>query len=237
MALTQGDVESVAAALSHRYDDFQHFNRRDPLEELVFIFCSTQTDEKKYLATFERLLAAFPSIEDLGVAAEEDLERILRPAGLAPMKARLLRRTFDQILSEHGTLTLDPLKFKEDRDCEAFLTALPGVGKKVARCVMMYSLGRHVFPVDSHCWRISRRLGWVRATRRDKRCTDRDMDRLQAKVPSHLRFSLHVNMVSLGRELCRPESPACPRCPIRAFCRRGRSSIGNTPEDRQRRFQ
>jgi endonuclease III len=105
-----------------------------------------------------------------------------------------------------------------DEEAEAFLLSLPGVGKKVARCVLMYSLGRQVFPVDTHCWRIAQRLGWVRPTQKDKHCAPRDMDRLQSKIPPELRHSLHVNMISLGREICAPTSPRCDECPISAWC-------------------
>lgn len=114
-----------------------------------------------------------------------------------------------------------------DAEAEAFLLSLPGVGKKVARCVLMYSLGRQVFPVDTHCWRIARRLGWVRPIQKDKHCAPRDMDRLQSKIPLELRHSLHVNIISLGREICTPTTPRCNECPISAWCPR----IG-VPKDR-----
>ena len=119
------------------------------------------------------------------------------------------RKTCDAIIERFGRLTLAPLQGLDDAAGEAFLTSLPGVGKKVARCVMMYSLGREVFPVDTHCWRIARRFGWVRPTQKDGHCAPRDMDRLQNKIPPALRFSLHVNMVSLGREHCKAGAPLC----------------------------
>ena len=115
-------------------------------------------------------------------------------------------------------LAVKPLRKMSDKDAETFLLSLPGVGKKVARCVLMYSLGRQVFPVDTHCWRIARRLGWVRPTQKDKHCAPRDMDRLQSKIPPEFRYSLHVNMISLGREICTPTAPRCDECPISAWC-------------------
>jgi endonuclease-3 len=93
-----------------------------------------------------------------------------------------------------------------DPDCERFLCALPGIGKKAARCIMMYSLDRAVFPVDSHCWRISQRLGWANSNTRSGFCTSNNMDRLQEVIPKKLRQSRHVNMV-LFSELIRPNLP------------------------------
>ena len=84
---------------------------------------------------------------------------------------------------------------------------------------MLYSLGHEVFPVDTHCWRISQRLGWIRSTSRDGVCSKRDMDRLQEKIPAKLRFSLHVNMISLGREICIDGRPRCNLCPLKQLCR------------------
>jgi len=121
-------------------------------------------------------------------------------------------------MEKFGEPTLKSLHKMSVKEAESFLLSLPGVGKKVARCVLMYSLGRQVFPVDTHCWRIARRLGWVRPTQKDKHCAPRDMDRLQSKIPPELRYSLHVNMISLGREICTPSSPRCDECPILALC-------------------
>jgi endonuclease-3 len=85
---------------------------------------------------------------------------------------------------------------------------------------MMCALQRDVFPVDVHVWRIAQRLGWIRPTRKDRSCSQRDMDRLQARVPVHLRYSLHVNLISLGRDLCRPSHPLCCKCPLWGICPR-----------------
>ena len=140
-----------------------------------------------------------------------------RPRPLQRVVIELLE-LFDIIVAKFGEPTLKPLRKMSDKDAEAFLLSLPGVGKKVARCVLMYSLGRQVFPVDTHCWRIARRLGWVRPTQKDKHCAPRDMDRLQSKIPPELRYSLHVNMISLGREFCSQAAPRCDECPISAWC-------------------
>jgi endonuclease III len=74
--------------------------------------------------------------------------------------------------------------------------------------------------VDEHCWRISTRLGWIRRTRKNRSGSPRDEDRLQDRIPPSLRFSLHVNMISLGREYCVSQRPRCEACPINAYCRR-----------------
>lgn len=151
-------------------------------------------------------------------ASEKELSRQIEWGGLQNRKARALNKITAIIIKKFGKLTLAPLHKMTAADCEQFLCSLPGVGRKVARCVMMYSLAMSVFPVDTHCWRISKRLGWIEAGDKQRSCSLRDMDDLQEMIPPKLRLSLHVNMVSLGRELCLASLPKCFKCPIAEYC-------------------
>ena len=211
-------VWNVAAALKIRYHDFSHYNLKNPLDELLFIICSTKTGEASYRSTFRSLKETFPTHLHIAEAPAEYIARPIVSGGLSNQKAKAIRDLLDVIVAKFGEPTLKPLRKMSNEDAEAFLLSLPGVGKKVARCVLMYSLGRQVFPVDTHCWRIARRLGWVRPTQKDKHCAPRDMDRLQSRIPPELRYSLHVNMISLGREICTPTAPRCDQCPISVWC-------------------
>ena len=139
------NLEEVAAVLTAIYSDFDHYNRKNPLEELLFILCSVKTSENSYRRVYKDFRKTFPTF---GVLAEAPAEKIAEPlvsGGLYRQKSEALRRTMDAIIERFGTLTLAPLKSFPDEQCERFLTSLPGVGLKVARCVMMYSLGRAVF--------------------------------------------------------------------------------------------
>ena len=219
------DIPPVAAILSEAYRDCCHGNKSNPLHELLYILCSLQTNETLYLSSYRRLRASFPTIQDLMDAEEREIAAAIEIGGLSRQKARVIRQILAKLETDFGRPTFAPLQKFSDEDCEAYLLSLPGVGKKTARFVMMYSLRREVFPVDSNCWRICRRLGWVRATRPDKSCSPKDMDRLQLRIPPNLRFALHVNMVSHGRECCLPSRPACEVCCIRKYCRTGRREL------------
>jgi endonuclease-3 len=218
-----GRIKAIADILKHRYADFDHYNRKNPFEELLFILCSVQTNEAKYLRTFAALRREFPRFADLATANPSAIARPLKPGGLSVSKSRMISRICGLVAQRFGRITLAPLRQMADAECEAFLMALPGAGTKVARCVMLYSLNREVFPVDTHCWRICRRLGWVRKTSKDGVCTKRDMNRLQDMIPAPLRFSLHVNLISFGREICTDKNPNCMACPISDLCRKGKS--------------
>jgi endonuclease III len=215
-------VYEVAGVLRDQYHDFSHYNKSDPFDELLFIICSTKTSEVGYRGTYRALRKRFPRREMLASASSSEIAKVIKTGGLSNKKASAIRGIVLTVMRRFGRLTLSPLKRWSDRECEDFLVSLPGVGRKVARCVMMYALGRQVFPVDEHCWRISKRLGWIRQTRKNRSGSPRDEDRLQSKIAPHLRFSLHVNMISLGRDVCFSISPQCDKCVIRELCpRRG----------------
>lgn len=216
------NVELVALALANAHGNPTHGNKMNPLRELLFILCSLQTNESLYQSTYASLMSRFPTFRQLADASESEIANAIVRGGLARQKARTIRAVLSRLESDFGVPTLSPLHAMSDAACETYLESLPGVGRKTARCVTMYSLRRHAFPVDSNCWRIVRRLDWVRPTRPDKTCSPRDMDRVQAGVPPNLRLSLHVNLVSHGREYCLPSQPSCDGCCIRQFCKTGR---------------
>lgn len=211
-------VVEIASRLKRRYRDFDHYNLKDPLDELLFIICSTKTEETSYRNSFRALKESFPTHYGIATADAGSIARAIVRGGLSNQKAKSIRNLLDAVVARFGEPSLEPLRSMGDDEAEDFLLALPGIGKKIARCVLMYSLDRKVFPVDTHCWRIARRLGWVRPTQKDGHCAPRDMDRLQSKIPPELRHSLHVNMVSHGRAVCTAIAPKCGKCIVADWC-------------------
>ncbi len=213
------NVIEIAEALRKEYKDFNHHNKKYPLDELLFIICSIKRSEKVYLSSYRILKKEFPSYQKLLEAPIDKISGILASAGLQNQKALMIKQTLTAITERFGRPTLTPLKKMSDAECEDLLLGLNGVGSKVAHCVMMYALGRQVFPVDSNCWRISCRLGWIKSSpNRQSYCSEKEMGSLQSKIPSALRFSLHVNMVSHGREICKVKNPHCDVCSIKQYC-------------------
>jgi len=214
------EVYVVSKILTDRYHNFAHNNKKNPLEELFFILCSVRTNKVGYHNTYRSFRKEFPRFEMVAEASTEYIAKPLVTGGLANQKSIAIKKAMGLIVERFGRPTLAPLRKMTDKECEQFLISLPGVGRKVARCVMMYSLDRQVFPVDSHCWRICRRLGWIRRTTKEQKPSPKDMERLQNKIPPELRFPLHVNMVSFGREICLPRNPRCSVCPLEIYCKK-----------------
>lgn len=195
-------------------------NKADPLDELVFIQLTIRTREDAYSCGYdalERMVSGDWS--RLLTLPEARLVMAITGGGMARIKIARLREQIAAIRTRFGRVSLDPLREMSDRDAEAFLLSLPGVGPKAARCVMMYSLGRELFPVDSHCRRIMDRLGYLPAGVDRKKAHDV----LQDFVPPPIRASLHINLVHHGRTICSPGAPRCDICPLRDLCRVGRS--------------
>lgn len=213
-------IEEVARPLKKEYKDFAHHNKKNPLDELFFILCSVKRSEKVYLEAFNSLRRNFPRYELLATSSIKNISTAVSWGGLQNQKAAAAKEIVKHLIESFGRPTLSPLKKMSDEGCERFLQKLPGVGKKVARCVMLYSLDRQVFPVDAHCWRISSRLGWNGNRGNSSHITNTSMEHLQDLIPPALRFSLHVNMVSHGRKICYARNPKCSACILASYCRK-----------------
>jgi endonuclease-3 len=207
-------AEAVARALVAAYGRPRLGNKRRPFRELLYIMLSARTTPGSYRRTFAAVHDVAPRADMLASIPLRELEIALVPGGLARKRARQIRDLARELRQRWGRVTLAPLARMGDAEVEAALVGLPGVGIKTARCVMMYALDRAVFPVDEHCLRVCRRLGWTDATR----VTPGVANALQGAIPASVRHDLHVGMVVLGRDVCRPKRPSCRQCPVLEWC-------------------
>lgn len=190
--------------------------RRPPLEELVLTILSQSTTDRNRDRAWLALRDRYATWDDVRDAPRAELESTIRVAGLATQKAAAIQAALDRLHTEVGKPSLDHLTELSDDDALAYLSSFRGVGIKTAACVLCFSLGRSVLPVDTHVHRLAIRLGWVPPD-----ATPAAAHRmLNREVPEALRFSLHVHLIQLGRELCTARRPACERCPLADRCPR-----------------
>lgn len=218
MIVRQLDTETFVRMVDERlrmYRNQRHFNKADPFDELIFIILSAQTESYSYHQTWSALCRRFPTRKALSNARISQIAATIKEGGLAQKKARQIRGAIQKIIQDAGMLSLSFLKKWGDADVEKYLISLPGIGVKSARCIMMYSLGRQVFPVDTHVWRVSRRLGLAPAVPKPTPALEKQ---LEEKISPELRFTLHVNMVSHGRSICTPYWPKCDECVLNDLC-------------------
>lgn len=193
-------------------------NKEDPTDELFFLLLSTKTSHRSYLGCYEAIKRRFPSWEGLLSVDPEDLEEALRPCGLYKYKARLILRVARVLKEVFGKVSLDPLKEWSTEEAERFLLGLPGVGPKVAKGVLMYSLGRPVLPVDTHTHRLAYRLGLIDKPRNMRDERGKLHAELESLVPQDCRKVFHVGAVVIGRSHCLPKNPRCSSCPLNDIC-------------------
>jgi len=206
--------QHLSEALEHFYGEISHDalplgNKPDPLDELIYILLTVQT-QYGVDPVFDALKRRFPTWDGVLRAREATLVRMLAPLGLSSQRSRRLRVILRQLREDFGECTLEPLREMGDAEAEDYLRTLPGVGPKVARCVLMYSLGRDVLPVDAHVFRVARRVGLLEETL----VYDKAHDAIHERVPPKHRYALHVNLVKLGRDLCDAKRPRCEDCPL-----------------------
>ncbi len=196
-------------------------NHPGPVDELVYIILSRKTREDAYQTTYAALKARFPAWEDLLDSSREEVEQLVRPGGLPGKKVDSLFGALEAIRARFGSCSLDEARSWSDEELESFLVGLPEISRKSAYCVMMYSMGREVFPVDTHVGRVLSRVAPFEELGVELDGLDHKQlqSRLADFVPPIVRYSLHVNLVSHGRSVCISRGPRCSVCEIRKFCR------------------
>jgi endonuclease III len=206
-------VGSVCKILTTNYGTPRFGNPSDPLDDLIYIILSNKTTPGMARRTYLRLQKRFHRWEEILAAPISVLRSVLRPAGLSAVKSRYIRAALRSIRERFETCDLRALKLLCPEAAQDYLVGLPGVSEKVAKCVMMYTLGMEVLPVDTHVHRVSSRLGWT-----SRRRADQCHGELEALVPSALRRNFHVACIAHGRKACRPRNPLCDDCCINRYC-------------------
>lgn len=207
----------TAAILEARYGKFPDESAGPVTDQLVWFSLSTRTTVENCDAAYAALRARFRDWEEVADAPAEALAEALRPAGLQRARAKNLSASLAAVRRRFGSTSLETLRGLNDGECETFLLSLPGVGLKVARCVMSFGLGRRVFAVDAHIHRVTRRLGWH--DHPGDAPTGRSAGLVQSLVPAGIdAVSFHVNLIRLGREFCPSGAPRCAGCPLARLC-------------------
>lgn len=190
-------------------------NPLPPLDELVSTILSQNTNDTNRDRAFERLRTQFPSWEDVRDADEVQVIEAIRPAGLANQKGPRIQNILREITLQRGELNLAFLAELPSNEVKDWLTNFKGVGPKTAAIVLLFSLEKPAFPVDTHIYRVSGRLG----LRPSNMNAEQAHDHLAELFPPETYYAVHLNMIRLGREICQARNPNCPICPLKEVCR------------------
>jgi endonuclease-3 len=188
---------------------------RAPVDELVLTVLSQNTNDRNRDVAYGRLRERFGSWDEVRDAPVEEVEEAIRPGGLAPTKAARIKQILEAI-DEDDLAWMEEAPLDEARD---YLCELPGVGRKTAACVLLFSYGRPDIPVDTHVYRVGQRLGlWP-----EKASFEQAHDEMLRLVddPDEA-YEIHVLLIRHGRRTCTARNPDCPRCPLLTLCPEGR---------------
>jgi endonuclease III len=228
------DMHEVVRLLDDAYGRPVWESRYPPLDELIYTVLSQNTTDANTVRSFTTLRERFGSWSAVRDAPVEQIEAAIAHGCLAHTKAPRIKAILEAVggcgpaagcgpdgaggapdgapdASEPDHACIESL---DDEAAAGYLTGLPGVGPKTAACVLMFSLGRPVMPVDTHVHRVARRLGLIDG----KVSAEAAHPLLTAMAGPQNVYAVHVNMVLHGRRVCHARRPACERCPLAGIC-------------------
>jgi endonuclease-3 len=186
----------------------------DPLDTLVETILSQNTTDVNSHKAFANLKRSYPCWEQLLDADPSRVADIIRSGGLADIKARRIIGAVNRVKAESNSMSLDFLSERSTDEAMEWLSSIDGVGPKTAAIVVLFSFGKPTFPVDTHIFRVGKRLGLV-SPKASREGAQREFEAL---VPEEEYFNLHLNLIEHGRRKCRARSPLCGECEISRHC-------------------
>lgn len=208
MRWTRPRLKELMLRLEAAYPDARcALDHSDPFQLVVATILSAQCTDARVNLTTPALFRRFPDAAALAEAPLAELEGLIHPTGFFRNKARNLVGLGQALVAQHGGRVPDTL---------AALSALPGVGQKTANVVLSNAFGVPALPVDTHIFRVARRLGLSEANTPEKVEAD-----LCGHFPREAWIALHHQLIWHGREVCHARGPRCTECPLHAFCPTG----------------
>jgi endonuclease-3 len=184
-----------------------------PIAELILTVLSQSTNDRNRDVAYLRLRERFETWETVRDAPVDELEEAIRPGGISKIKSARIKSILEAIEPE-GEISLDRLAELSVPQAQEYLTALPGVGRKTAACVLLFALGMRDIPVDTHVSRVGTRLGLFRP----KAPFEEMHDEMLAITPQGQELEFHINLLRHGRRTCHARKPQCSGCALNRMC-------------------
>ncbi len=207
-------AREIHTRLSNHYGAPTWRQNLSPVAELVSTILSQNTNDTNRDRGFDRLRERFPTWEEVRDAPQEEVIEAIRVAGLANQKGPRIQNALREITTERGAIELDFLQEMPRAEASEWLQNLEGVGPKTAAIVLLFALNKPAFPVDTHVHRVTGRVG----LRPPKMSAKKAHTYLEEQFPEAAYYAVHLNIIKLGREICRARKPRCSECPLREIC-------------------
>ena len=212
--MTDGKIVRVLDLLGNAYGHRTWRPDHKPISVLIQTILSQNTSDVNSHRAYASLRASFPNWESIAVADVNDIADSIRIGGLGEIKSVRIKQVLKEIQQRRGRLELDFLNDLPLAEAREWLLQLPGVGMKTANCVFLFSLGRPALPVDTHIYRVAKRLGLI-----DRRASVEQAHKvLEDLVPADKVYQFHVLSIEHGRKVCKAQRPRCRECVLGAVC-------------------
>jgi len=207
-------IEEVIGLLEREYGSLEWRQGGEPIDVLIATILSQNTSDVNSRRAFDSLISTFDSWEAVASAPAEYIAQAIKSGGLSRIKAVRIKQVLNKIEGERGHICLDFLTSMSISEAEDYLMSLPGVGPKTASCVLLFGLGKPSLPVDTHVFRVARRLGLI-----DSRVSiAKAHNLLQEQIPPQKVYQFHLHMIEHGRRVCHARQPDCDECVLKGIC-------------------
>jgi endonuclease-3 len=207
-------VGEVIRLLEQEYGPREWQPGRESVAVLIETILSQNTSDVNSRRAFESLMSTFDSWEAVLSAPVEHIAQAIKSGGLSRIKAVRIKQVLNEIERGNGSISLDFLNSMSVSEAKDYLVHLPGVGLKTTSCVLLFGLGKPCLPVDTHVFRVAKRLGLI-----DSRVTvERAHNLLQEQIPASKVYQFHLHMIEHGRRICHARQPRCDECVLRGIC-------------------
>jgi endonuclease III len=214
MADTQRLARQVYLRLLDFYGEPTWRTPLPAIDELVSTILSQNTNDINRDRAFLALRRSFPNWEAVRDAPVEAVIAAIQPAGLSNQKGPRIQKILQEISLERGSLDLAFLRDMSIEQAHGWLVKFKGVGPKTAAIVLLFSVGKPAFPVDTHIYRVTGRLGLLP----EKMTVEQAHLHLEKLFQPEWYQAAHLNIIRLGREICTARKPACGLCPLKSMC-------------------
>jgi endonuclease-3 len=207
-------IEKIIKLLEQGYGSLEWQSGEEPVAVLVGTILSQNTSDANSGRAFSSLISSFGSWEAIASAPVEHIAQAIKSGGLSRLKAVRIKQILEEIERQQGRINLDFLEAMDVSQAKDYLMHLPGVGPKTASCVLLFALGKACLPVDTHVFRVAKRLGLI-----DSRVSIQEAHNLlQQQVPPSKVYQFHLHLIRHGRQVCHARRPRCNECVLKGVC-------------------
>jgi endonuclease-3 len=200
--------------LGTEYGGFEHARRIDPIEEVVYTILSQHTSDNNSTNAFKKLIRRYGTMEEVARTDVSEIAETISSGGLARIKAPRIKAILNLILEKRGSLDISFLSKLPLHEAKAWLRNLPGIGPKSAGVILCFSLGMPAMAVDTHVYRVSKRLGLI-----GPRVNVEDAHEiLENMVSPDQVYPFHAALIIHGRRTCKARTPNCAECKLAYNC-------------------